>query len=456
MPPCRIAKRPRTQEYDGDSGDEGKAPRSWMRCNCPRHSGQLIRPYLYERCEFTRSLQALRNRAPAVQPVPGVQPPIPSLPTALANHAGTPASHTTSTSDSMPEQTPPPSDLHYDATLPDLPDYMDGAELHTDDLDNGPVCNTRSPLPESASSISDDPEDPALIDDYVSPDPWSSDDEYGSRFTLFFLRVYYANLTPPSDQSDSEMSTVGDDSALDDDLPNPRQLTPTEEPHELDPHVPPTPPNQAGEVDEPDDGEGAAPLPARIRFLETLALDLHSRFGLTRAGVEYMLKSLDWSLGDTGVINPRAQDTETGTPPALAKSLPTLLRRARIQTFGESRLMKQGRAGVGVSGRYEPKLVFTYHSLIHQLQNLLSQPHIVSAMRDHKKQINRADRKPDVKEDIQHGKIWSELVGPDGDPFRQQNMIFSRSCWRPDLVLQRLKFSIEPQYPSPELWGAPA
>lgn len=79
--------------------------------------------------------------------------------------------------------------------------------------------------------------------------------------------------------------------------------------------------------------------------------------------------------------------------------------------------MKQGRAGVGVSGRYEPKLVFTYHSLIHQLQNLLSQPHIISAMRDHKKRINRTDRKPDVKEDIQHGKIWSELVGPDGDPF---------------------------------------
>ncbi|KAF8598795.1 hypothetical protein BDV93DRAFT_609613 [Ceratobasidium sp. AG-I] len=346
-----------------------------MRCNCPRHSGQLIRPYLYERCEFTRSLQALRNRAPAVQPVPGVQPPIPSLPTALANHAGTPASHTTSTSDSIPEQTPPPSDLHYDATLPDLPDYMGGAELHTDDLDNGLVCNTRSPSPESASSLSDDPEDPALIDDYVSPDPWSSDDEYGSRFTLFFLRVYYANLAPPSDQSDSEMSTVGDDSALDDDLPNPGQLTPTVEPHELDPHVPPTPPNQAGEVDEPDDGEGAAPLPAHIRFLETLALDLHSRFGLTRAGVEYMLKLLDWSLGDTGMINPRAQDTETGTPPTLAKSLLTLLRRARIQTFGES------------------------------------------AMRDHKKQTNRADRKPDVKEDIQHGKIWSELVGPDGDPF---------------------------------------
>lgn len=130
---------------------------------------------------------------------------------------------------SIPEQTPPPSDLHYDATLPDLPDYMDGAELHTDDLDNGLVYNTGPPSPESASSISDGPEDPVLSDDYVSPDAWSSDDEYGSIFNLFFLRAYYANLTPPPDRSDSEMSTVEDDSALDDDLPNPGQSTPTEE-----------------------------------------------------------------------------------------------------------------------------------------------------------------------------------------------------------------------------------
>lgn len=137
---------------------------------------------------------------------------------------------------SILEQTPP-SNLHHDATLPDLPDYIYGAELrtddldnvHTDDLDNGPVYNTRTPSPDSASSIYDDPADPVLGDDYVSPDAWSSDDESHSKFTSSFLQVYYANLAPSPGQSDLEMSTVDDDLALDDELPNPGQSTPLEE-----------------------------------------------------------------------------------------------------------------------------------------------------------------------------------------------------------------------------------
>lgn len=48
--------------------------------------------------------------------------------------------------------------------------------------------------------------------------------------------------------------------------------------------------------------------PLHIRFYESFVLDLHGRFGLTRAGVEYMLKSIDWSLGETGVVEPRSKN----------------------------------------------------------------------------------------------------------------------------------------------------
>lgn len=66
---------------------------------------------------------------------------------------------------------------------------------------------------------------------------------------------------------------------------------------------------------------------------------------------------------------------------------------------------------------FKPILKFRYHSLAKQLQTLLSRPDIVTAMRKHKDHLRRSNRNPEVKEDVQHGRIWSEMTGPNGQPF---------------------------------------
>lgn len=79
--------------------------------------------------------------------------------------------------------------------------------------------------------------------------------------------------------------------------------------------------------------------------------------------------------------------------------------------------MKPRRQRIGAPTQYVPKLTFTYHSLITQLGHLLSCPEIIAAIKRHKAHLNHPDRDCNVKEDIQHGRVWSEMKGPDGKPF---------------------------------------
>ena len=50
------------------------------------------------------------------------------------------------------------------------------------------------------------------------------------------------------------------------------------------------------------------PTPDHIRFFELLALQLQTRFGMPKDGVEYFLKSANWALGPDGVIKPKQEE----------------------------------------------------------------------------------------------------------------------------------------------------
>ncbi|KAG9086113.1 hypothetical protein FRC06_003269 [Ceratobasidium sp. 370] len=195
--------------------------------------------------------------------------------------------------------------------------------------------------------------------------------------------------------------------------------------------------------------------PVHVEFLELLALQLQTHYGRPKAGVEYLLKSLNWGFGDAGTFTqwkqkPPDEAEEEPIPGPLSQSLETLHKRFELGSDGEryavcpnmdcniltklsslprdvqtlcscgTELMKQfwhtDKRGEH-RATYKPVLTFGHHSLIKQLGKLLSHPDIIDAIRMHKVHVQRPGRDPDVKEDIQHGRVWSELKGPDGQSF---------------------------------------
>jgi hypothetical protein len=79
--------------------------------------------------------------------------------------------------------------------------------------------------------------------------------------------------------------------------------------------------------------------------------------------------------------------------------------------------MKQSRQRYGAPAWYTPKLVFNYHSLTSQLKNLLSRVDIIAAIRTHRDRLHDPTRDHNSKDDIQHGRVWADMKGPDGKPF---------------------------------------
>ncbi|QRV88069.1 Transposase family Tnp2 domain-containing protein [Ceratobasidium sp. AG-Ba] len=212
-------------------------------------------------------------------------------------------------------------------------------------------------------------------------------DSGGDALVEYSPRSEYSDLTDISDlEDDSELFHSEMESTHVERLGQPVENIAN--PSYTNMEVPPIPPHIPADTTDEQAGISMSPIPPHIRFYESLALDLHGRFGLTRAGVEYMLKSVDWSLGDTGVVEPRSKSTQD-SPPGLSKTLPALLKQARIESFGNKYVLKR----------------------------LLSGREIVLAIRNHKAHLNRPNQDHDAKEDIQHGRIWSEMKGPDGKAF---------------------------------------
>jgi hypothetical protein len=60
---------------------------------------------------------------------------------------------------------------------------------------------------------------------------------------------------------------------------------------------------------------------------------------------------------------------------------------------------------------------FQFHSVIKQLTVLLSHPDIVNAICKHKAHLHRPNHSTDMKEDVQHGHMWSQIRGLNGHPF---------------------------------------
>ncbi|ELU42154.1 transposase family tnp2 domain-containing protein [Rhizoctonia solani AG-1 IA] len=324
----------------------------------------------------------------------------------------------------------PPDNLFDDITLPQLPPLLYGVELL--------------------------PEEPALDNKSNASPMLSPQSEYSDLADVLDLAGKFEEAG-----SDADSANTGQTILAKQELPR----VGSEAPFEL-PHIP---------LDLPQPDNSTLPPPPHIRFYESLALDLHRAFGLTRAGVEYMLKSIDWSLGDTGVVEPRSKGVQGSTSPGLSKTLPALLKRAQIESFGDkyavcpnvdcshlvlaltlpcatqsyckgcsSSLTKLRRQRIGAPPRYDPKLTYTHHSLIVQLVRLLSRPEIIAAIRNHKAHLSRPGRDWDLKEDIQDGRVWSGMKGPDGKSFftpdgDEIGLILALNCidcrWNPENII---------------------
>ncbi|KAG8722867.1 hypothetical protein FRC08_004497 [Ceratobasidium sp. 394] len=246
----------------------------------------------------------------------------------------------------------------------------------------------------------------------------------------------------PSHQSPDSDSQIGDDVQANNNT-QPRDDVPLDNDSLLSDH------------DAPPEATTLPKAPDHVRFLELLALQLQTHYGLSKAGVEYFLKSCNCAFGRDGAFTRWKQeqpdeDEEEPMAGPLSQSLETLLKRFGITSDGEryavcpnmdcniltrlrslprdtqtlclcgTELMKQS-SYTNKRGElrtaYKPILSFTYRSLIKQLEKLLSRPDIIDAIRRHKAHVQHPDRNPDVKEDIQHGRVWSELKGPDGQLF---------------------------------------
>ncbi|KAG8731729.1 hypothetical protein FRC12_019600 [Ceratobasidium sp. 428] len=53
-------------------------------------------------------------------------------------------------------------------------------------------------------------------------------------------------------------------------------------------------------------------IPDHVRFIELLALQLYAQYGMSRDGVEYLLKSFSWALGPGHILKPRREEDEEG------------------------------------------------------------------------------------------------------------------------------------------------
>ncbi|QRV95355.1 Transposase family Tnp2 domain-containing protein [Ceratobasidium sp. AG-Ba] len=442
-------KRQRVRDSNSDSSGEDNVPPSSLPCHCPRHAGQRIQPHLRQRCEFARDMAALRRGAPHLNAsfAQGSTSNniTPGLHSAAASLDPNPVTET-SILDTLQAATAPyrVDEPSTDSVLPlDLDTIMANVGL-ANDLDGFPLVTTHHTddlLPDVTL-----PQLPSMMYGVELLPEESVSDNGGDMPAQYSPRSEYSDLADISDlEDDSELFHSDMGSTHVEQLGQPAENIAN--PSYTNAEVPPIPPHIPADTTDEQAGIPISPIPPHIRFYESLALDLHGRFGLTRAGVEYMLKSIDWSLGDTGVVGPRSKSTQD-SPPGLSKTLPALLKRARIESFGDkyavcpniecnhivpvstipwnaqsyceecnSSLMKPRRQRVGAAPQYTPKLTFTYHSLIEQLKRLLSRREIVLAIRNHKAHLNRPDRDRDTKEDIQHGRIWSEMKGPDGKAF---------------------------------------
>ncbi|QRV88056.1 Transposase family Tnp2 domain-containing protein [Ceratobasidium sp. AG-Ba] len=246
-----------------------------------------------------------------------------------------------------------------DSVLPlDLDTIMANVGL-ANDLDKFPLVTTHHTddlLPDVTL-----PQLPSMVHGVALLPEESISDSGGDALVEYSPRSEYSDLADISDlEDDSELFHSEVESTHVERLGQPVENIAN--PSYTNVEVPPIPPHIPADTTDEQAGISMSPIPPHIRFYESLALDLHGRFGLTRAGVEYMLKSVDWSLGDTEVSSNRDL-------------------KAR------------------------------------KLKRLLSGREIVLAIRNHKAHLNRPDQDHDAKEDIQHGRIWSEMKGPDGKAF---------------------------------------
>ncbi|CAE6430225.1 unnamed protein product [Rhizoctonia solani] len=440
---------PFIQESDAESSDGDDVPQSWIPCHCARHAGRRIQVHLRQRCEFSRAMTALRRQAPQHGRDPDASPTIQS-PSPDRATSGLPSVTPNPTPVSIANETV--LDVLQAATAPyrlgDLP-ADPGRSLDLDEImasvGLGNTSNDRAYTPLPPDDLFDDitlPQlPPSLYGVELLPEEPALDNESNAS-PMLSPRSEYSDLADVSDSagefeeagSDADSANTGQTILAEQELPR----VGSEAPFEL-PHIP---------LDLPQPDNSTLPPPPHIRFYESLALDLHRAFGLTRAGVEYMLKSIDWSLGDTGVVEPRSKGVQGSTSPGLSKTLPALLKRAQIESFGDkyavcpnvdcshlvlastlpratqsyckgcsSSLTKLRRQRIGAPPRYDPKLTYTHHSLIVQLVRLLSRPEIIAAIRNHKAHLSRPGRDRDLKEDIQDGRVWSGMKGPDGKSF---------------------------------------
>ncbi|KAG8737673.1 hypothetical protein FRC10_007954 [Ceratobasidium sp. 414] len=428
--------------------------KKFIACPCAAHKGKPLRPDLYKRCQ---NQQRVRNIRPELQA---------PLPKHLINIPE--SSQREFRAVTTPESDPAQEDYgYYDTTLPPLPGEADGERIADGDppdypdgildvespphpLDDGPQSRTLSSMsPRISSHLPSEAEDEPELDDDSDSHSWRTPTpdapEHGLGVPMGILPlselIPLPEFVPPHPSPNSSLQ-IGDDVQPDGDM-QPEDDVPLDNDSLLSDH------------DAPPEGTTLPRAPDHVRFLELLALQLQTHYGLPKAGVEYLLKSFNWAFQHDGAFarwkqeQPDEDEEELVAGP-LSQSLETLLKRVGIKSDGEryvvcpnmdcniltrlrslprdtqtlcscgTELMKQSwytnKRGE-LRAVYKPVLLFAYHSLIKQLEKLLSRPDIIDAICRHKAHVQRPGRNPDIKEDIQHGRVWLELRGLDEQPF---------------------------------------
>ncbi|KAG8721795.1 hypothetical protein FRC08_010132 [Ceratobasidium sp. 394] len=170
-------------------------------------------------------------------------------------------------------------------------------------------------------------------------------------------------------------------------LPTPS--APTEEARASTPGSPPASGTQQGNT--------THDVPDHIKFLELFALYFRAQYNVPKAAIEDYLKSFKWAFGPDGVFKPRQEELrdaeeEESTHVSLSQSLETLLKRAGIESFGERYATYTRKYKGQPQQSFKPRVLYKHHSLIKQLEKVLSRPDIMAAIRKHKEHVQRPNR----------------------------------------------------------------
>ncbi|KAG9121424.1 hypothetical protein FRC07_002630 [Ceratobasidium sp. 392] len=297
------SKRPR---YNQSAQKKSSTQKRTIKCHCDRHQGRAIRSDQWKRCQNQNIIKSIR--------------PDPQLhSTSRFVPVKKPSPRQKSQAQSTAERSTALEDyVHHDTTLPSLPGEVSDEEV----VDNSPMgCPGAVPGIEYTPNFSDDDQFSRSLSDRSAHMSDYSEPEVGDKDNDSDSESWRTSTSEASDRDADAISGVRPISELlpvpefvpppdlsDDDTQFDGDVHPNSEPGSSSyspPGVDAQPYSDSDMLTDDDVQAGVDPLsqaPNHIRFFELLALQFQTHFGMPKAGVEYFLKSINWSLNPGGAL----------------------------------------------------------------------------------------------------------------------------------------------------------